>query len=233
MSFKHNCLRKDFHKAFTLAEVLITLGIIGIVVAMTLPTLIERHNKNVVETRLQKFYSSMNQAIKMAELDYGERGVWFEDNKDQTKQKEWVNKYLVPYLNVLKVSNLPYGNLTTIYFADGSAVSMVKNNGRDWWFFPGDPEKCITFGNNQYWKFVGRCAFSFYYNPVQSGSTYQYFFEPYDDAWDKTENSLKYKQSTGCYVDNNDQQWPGYCTKLIQYHGWKFPKDYKYKVFFR
>ncbi len=49
--------------AFTLAEVLITLGIIGVVAAMTIPTLISNHNKRVVETRLKKFYSSMNQAI--------------------------------------------------------------------------------------------------------------------------------------------------------------------------
>ena len=42
----------NFRKiAFTLAEVLITLGIIGVVAALTLPTLIENHNKRVVETR--------------------------------------------------------------------------------------------------------------------------------------------------------------------------------------
>ena len=67
--------------AFTLAEVLITLGIIGIVAAMTLPSLIYNHNKKVVEARLQKFYSSMNQAIARAEVDYGARDLWFEDNK--------------------------------------------------------------------------------------------------------------------------------------------------------
>ena len=37
------------HKlGFTLAEVLITLGIIGVVVAMTLPTLIARHQEKVL-----------------------------------------------------------------------------------------------------------------------------------------------------------------------------------------
>lgn len=54
--------------SFTLAEVLITLGIIGIVAAMTLPTLIQNHNKKVVETRLMKFYSTMNQAIQLQKL---------------------------------------------------------------------------------------------------------------------------------------------------------------------
>ena len=52
--------------AFTLAEVLITLGIIGIVAAMTLPTLIANYQKKVVETRLISFYSKINQACRNA-----------------------------------------------------------------------------------------------------------------------------------------------------------------------
>lgn len=58
---------------FTLAEVLITLGIIGIVAAMTLPTLIQNYKNRVVETRLKKFYSTMNQAVLMAEAQYGDK----------------------------------------------------------------------------------------------------------------------------------------------------------------
>lgn len=44
-------------KAFTLAEVLITLGITGIVASLTLPLLISSHNKSVTETRLSKEYN--------------------------------------------------------------------------------------------------------------------------------------------------------------------------------
>ena len=53
-------------QAFTLAEVLITLGIIGVVAAMTLPALIQSYANTVVETRLAKFYSTINQAIARA-----------------------------------------------------------------------------------------------------------------------------------------------------------------------
>lgn len=41
-------------KAFTMAEVLITLGIIGIVAAMTLPALIKNHQRKETEARLKK-----------------------------------------------------------------------------------------------------------------------------------------------------------------------------------
>lgn len=61
---------------FTLAEVLITLGIIGVVAAMTLPALIQKNHTNVTEARLKKFYSSINQAISLAEVDYGDKKYW-------------------------------------------------------------------------------------------------------------------------------------------------------------
>ena len=49
-------------KGFTLAEVLITLGIIGVVAAMTLPALINRVTYKEMETGLQKNYSLIQQA---------------------------------------------------------------------------------------------------------------------------------------------------------------------------
>ncbi len=41
-------------KGFTLAEVLITLGIIGIVAALTLPSLIQKYQEKVTLERLKK-----------------------------------------------------------------------------------------------------------------------------------------------------------------------------------
>ena len=67
---------QDYKVAFTLVEVLITLGIIGVVAAMTMPTLIQNYRKNLVVTRLQKFYSTMNQAIKQSEVDNGDKLYW-------------------------------------------------------------------------------------------------------------------------------------------------------------
>ena len=57
--------------AFTLAEVLITLGIIGVVAAMTLPSLIQNYQKKALATQTQKFYSTMSQAVKQYMTDYG------------------------------------------------------------------------------------------------------------------------------------------------------------------
>lgn len=50
-------------KAFTLAEVLITLGIIGVVAAMTLPALLNNKRNKELETALKKNTSSIGQAL--------------------------------------------------------------------------------------------------------------------------------------------------------------------------
>lgn len=57
--------------AFTLAEVLITLGIIGVVAAVTLPTLISNHKKQVYVTQLKKSVSTLEQAFQLALADSG------------------------------------------------------------------------------------------------------------------------------------------------------------------
>ncbi len=63
-------------KAFTLAEVLITLGIIGIVAAMTLPALIQKNTEKETVSKLKKFNSTMNQAFMMAKNEHGEIETW-------------------------------------------------------------------------------------------------------------------------------------------------------------
>lgn len=58
--------------AFTLAETLITLGIIGIVIAMTYPILINNHQKKILATQLKKGYSTISQALTLMYADTGE-----------------------------------------------------------------------------------------------------------------------------------------------------------------
>ena len=58
-------VKGDLVPAFTLAEVLITLGIIGVVAAMTLPTLIAKYQEKVILTRVKKIYSQISSAINL------------------------------------------------------------------------------------------------------------------------------------------------------------------------
>ncbi len=68
--------------AFTLAEVLITLGIIGVVAAITIPVLMAKINEQVHKAQLKKVMSTLNQSLKMVynntdtiyDCYYGENG---------------------------------------------------------------------------------------------------------------------------------------------------------------
>ena len=62
---------KSRRVAFTLAEVLITLGIIGVVAAITLPTLIQNYQKQVFVNQLKKMYNSLNNGMKQMIVDEG------------------------------------------------------------------------------------------------------------------------------------------------------------------
>lgn len=61
--------RQSKIKAFTLAEVLITLGIIGVVAEMTIPDLVQQTQDNVYKTAYKKAYSTLSQALEMANLN--------------------------------------------------------------------------------------------------------------------------------------------------------------------
>ena len=94
--------------AFTLAEVLITLGIIGVVAAMTMPTLINKYQAKVAATRLKQTYSILSQALTAAQADYGDISGWgiqslygstdvYDDDIS-----DFMQKYIIPYVKVVK-----------------------------------------------------------------------------------------------------------------------------------
>lgn len=60
--------------AFTLAEILITLGIIGVIAALTLPILINNHQKSEYSTAAKKAYNQFNQILQQTALDNGTVG---------------------------------------------------------------------------------------------------------------------------------------------------------------
>ncbi len=62
--------------AFTLAEVLITLGVIGVVAAVTFPSLISKYQEQVTVNHLLKTYSILSQAVQRMQSDYGTIDTW-------------------------------------------------------------------------------------------------------------------------------------------------------------
>lgn len=77
---------------FTLAEVLITLGIIGVVAAMTIPTLIANTRAAQLKSRYFKSYSTITQALKLMQAD----DVSMDNNADFA-YKLFMNYLSAPY----------------------------------------------------------------------------------------------------------------------------------------
>ena len=81
---------------FTLAEVLITLGIIGIIAAMTIPNLVKKWEERAIISKYKKMYSTLANAYYMAVADNGSPEHWVLNDKTD------VLKILEPYLNVVE-----------------------------------------------------------------------------------------------------------------------------------
>ena len=117
---------KQFCFGFTLAEVLITLGIIGIIAAMTLPALVNQYQKQVTVSKLKRFYTSVKQVETQVKADFGELNYVtnsFYPNGDLVV----IDKFFKPYLKISKVCN----NDCIYSYLDASSVShdMSDKNG--------------------------------------------------------------------------------------------------------
>ena len=214
--------------AFTLAEVLITLGIIGVVAAMTMPTLMANHRKKVVETKLEKVYSVMNQAINMTNAEYGDPANWVIDCGSSGQAtcsvqdvEDWFKSTIGKHLNILKIEPNSNQRGILVYFNSGG-VLYIENCIYDMKFYLN--QNAIKKSQD------GKDAFQFRFNPIvfshqsSSDSDFAYVlnkaFEPYATYWDGTREQLIDGHSFSCAKNH------AFCAKLIQYDGWKISKDY-------
>ena len=119
---------------FTLAEVLITLGIIGVVAAMTIPTLMNQTGGAEMKTGFKKIVSTLNQAITMnVALD----GSDFSSLGSGISATSAYNMF-TSRMNVISTSvasAVPFNNSSnyTLFFNDGMAIS-----------FPTVADKCAA-----------------------------------------------------------------------------------------
>lgn len=89
------------NKAFTLAEVLITLGIIGVVAAFTMPVLNQKLSDQKNMSMLKKTYSILAQATNLAISQHENPEYWgMVDNNDVVVTE--IYNYYKPYFNMMR-----------------------------------------------------------------------------------------------------------------------------------
>lgn len=86
-----------FLAGFTLAEVLITLGIIGVVAAMTIPTLLTRLNQIKLKSQFKEGYSVLAQMVKMYNGD--------DERKDTVNSQEFYKSFIKYFTGVTDCGN--------------------------------------------------------------------------------------------------------------------------------
>lgn len=134
---------KKRESGFTLAEVLITLGIIGVVAAITIPTLINNYQKKENITRLKKAYTAVNQALKQMSLDRGCpndlkcTGIFASPNTMSDVGDELV-KYFSVARNCRTVANQGCWPTVTKTFYDGSGSTINYEGSSDYKFVTAD-----------------------------------------------------------------------------------------------
>ncbi|MBQ8458768.1 type II secretion system protein [bacterium] len=106
-------IRDITKNGFTLAEVLITIGIIGVVAAITIPHLIQENQKRATVTKLQKAISILNQAYR---LSFEELGEPSEADLIGLNSKDYFDKYWAPYIK------------SALYCSDYNVCGYVSKN---------------------------------------------------------------------------------------------------------
>ena len=91
-----------YRKGFTLSETLITLTILGVVAALTVPNLIHKFQDRIAITRLKKAFSTLNDAILQAQVINGDSRNWNYSNENKS---EVFASYVFPYLKNAHVCN--------------------------------------------------------------------------------------------------------------------------------
>ena len=156
-------MNKNF--GFTLAEILITLGIIGIVAALTAPQLVSNYQKKVVPIRLKKMYNTLWNAIYMAEEENGPTDNWtFSDDEEAREfyktqirsRMKCVNRKInrnyyfegmncsLPDGSYIVLSNMrSYGLLSVVFYPLGDKESLFYAYGN-----PGNKHRRVYFSCN-------------------------------------------------------------------------------------
>lgn len=213
---------KKFNKfGFTLAEVLVTLGVIGVVAAMTLPSVIKHHQQQATVSKVKKFYTTINQAIRQSEAENGSCSTWTRiTNSSINSQKDFYDTYLSNYLKSTEISleTVPNEKNTTtmryiIKLADGSGFRLDNNSTQSRLF------NIAFYPNISKLQSTDFTKDRFYFELYNTNCT----VKPYTFQWDGTSGNLKNDNKYGC---NKTSKMATYCTKLIENNGWQMPKDY-------
>lgn len=196
--------------AFTLAEVLITLGILGVVIAITLPLLMQSYKRYEYSAKIKKFYSEYSQAVLQAEVEYGSALYWERDASDA----RIVNERILPKLKYLQALQNISGGFLEVRFENGSKVVFATGNCIDMIFDANGNRKPNQYG-------IDRWDFLMCFNET---SRKQFFGHPKKFFGPHRHYESREKALEGCKTNAQN------CAGILELDNWEFKKDYPYHL---
>ncbi len=215
-------------QAFTLAEILITLGIIGVVAAITIPTIISNHKKKVTVERLKTNYSILSQAVELSKRENGDISTW----DSSLSEEEYAQIYIIPYLQSPK--KIQYGKKgyysvksladnwcifwsgVPIYFMNNGSVIEIKHG---WGSMNSQTYIIVDINGKNAPNILGKDTFIFLLNKTKNQLT------AFCDGC-KREYIMTGDPYSACTRETNAYYAGGMCAALIMYDGWKIADDY-------
>lgn len=224
-------------RGFTLAEVLITLGIIGVVAALTLPALVANYRKNITVTRMQKFYSVMNQAVRLTSVKANETGDFASIPNvsiphNAQAMEDWWKEYVGKYVKTGEIKHKNNGIVVSL--SDGSGIGLYASGLSENQSLPCEnASSCIHVIFCTEYKYCrdsdnilpststaiktdGKNSFVFHFTGTG--------LVAYTVGADKNDSNFREILKNNCASGNKN-----YCARLIQNDGWKIENDYPIK----
>lgn len=203
---------------FTLAEVLLTMTIVGVIAAMTIPTLHYQRVKKEYSAKLKNFYSRVDNAILDMEMDKGSfRDMQLPATDDDCFK--WYMNNLDPYIGHDFVNYSGSDNM--IYFKDGSAIVRLHKGGCLDLVYDTNGDKKPNLEGYDRHRFL--FCFSDTYRNNWFGSK-DIFFGTYGSGL--TDAGVTRQQMIAKCKEPTTRFW---CTKLLQNDQWEFKSDYPHK----
>lgn len=214
---------KLYKSGFTLAEVLITLGIIGVVAALTMPSLIQNFQKKQTSVKLSKFYTIMSQAILRWQQEDSVIPEDFYFPQDAVyngeKLEQWYDNTIGKYIqNVSKTSS---GTAFSVVFNDGSGFDAYLEGTSQLNIFYCTEYKYCKKAKSTEGNFDGKHGFLF---TMSKGKFYASLPGHQTYTRDELLKSCKYGNTDNADISSKGRRHA--CTRLIQIDGWEIRDDY-------
>ena len=220
---------------------MITLGIIGVVAAITLPTLIQNYRRHVVANKLKTTVSILGQALQRSVADNGSPDNWDFD-------KDTFGVYFKPYLRILKEGTVRYDVKHYGGSEDGQGQASLAHPYMKTYKLSNGA--IITFTKDK--TLYRRGAFEIFLKEKKDGyfiygkDIFSFsFILGTDDGKYYISSTSDYRPSHGFICRQSHEylkeicvngsggrgyNWGIGCSALIECNGWEFPKDYPIKL---